>query len=258
MNRRHYLALTGSVAFAGCSGDTSGIISNDSSEPGTSDSRSAVENQSSQSDQSDQSLIETTFEGTGQSLREMSIKNNGLTFIQVDSPGPITITIVDSEGGLSNRLRLSYPSIFSRGVVDIISGEYAFNIQPDSEVDWSITIEDHPTYSDEEVGASEFPIKISGNNQQVFGPFLLDGFIQPRLRTNATMTLRFIDQKGETIHGVSVDIAHGDYSESFVEFEPTTIDGHFWITSAINARYSGAVDLEDIFFDFQLVAPENS
>lgn len=262
MDRRHYLALSGSVAFAGCTGDPSGIVSNDSTPSNDDSSTTADSDESNQSDSSnessDQSLIETTFDGTGQGLRETSIENSGLKFIRINTSEPITIAIVDSEGELSNRLRLSYPSVFSRSILDITRGEYALNVEPDSDVDWEITIEDHPTYSEQDVETSQFPVELSGSTQEVYGPFLLDGFFQLRLRTNATMTLRFFDQQGETVGGGSVDVADGDYSESFVDFDPTTIDGLFWITSEINARYSGAVELEDIFFDVQLVEPDNS
>ena len=259
--RKVILGVGGAIALAGCSGDPPSIISDDSSDSNPSNStenQSDESNQSTDSNESSESLRETRFEGTGQSLREITIENSGLTFIRINTTEPITITIVDSEGDLSNRLRLSYPSIFSRGITDITDGEYALNIEPDSDVGWDITIEDHPIYSEQDVEASQFPVEFSGSTQEVYGPFILDGFFQPRLRTNATMTLRFVDQQGETVGGASVDVAHGDYSESFVEFEPTTTEGLFWIASAINARYSGAVDLEDIFFDVQLVAPENS
>lgn len=262
MDRRHYIALSGSVAFTGCTGDPSGIISDDSSESSNPDTNSPEEsNQTNQPDgstESEQSLIETTFEGTGEGFREMSIENDGLTFIGIDTSEGMTITIVDADGDLSNRLRLDNPSILSRDILDITTGEYAFNIEPDSDVDWEITIEDHPIYSEQQAEATEFPIELSGSIQDVYGPYALDGFFQLRLRTNATMTVRFVNQQGETVGGGSVDVAHGDYSESFVSFDPTTIDELFCITIAINARYSGAVELEDIFFDVQLVEPDNS
>lgn len=73
MDRRHYIALS-SVALAGCTGDPSGIISDDDSvSPDTDSNTSADSEASNQSDSSDDSTNESTDED-GQSPVEEVIE----------------------------------------------------------------------------------------------------------------------------------------------------------------------------------------
>jgi hypothetical protein len=73
MNRRHYLALS-SVAFAGlsgCTGDPSGIVSDDNSEsPNTDSNTTADPDESSQSDSADESTNESTNKDDQSSVEE--------------------------------------------------------------------------------------------------------------------------------------------------------------------------------------------
>jgi hypothetical protein len=74
MDRRHYLALSGSIALAGCSGDPSGIISDDDSVSPNTDSNTSVDSEeSNQSNTSDNSTDESTDED-GESTVEEAIE----------------------------------------------------------------------------------------------------------------------------------------------------------------------------------------
>lgn len=254
MDRRHYLALSGSVALAGCSGDPSGIISDDSSDSNTSDSSSTES-----STDSNQSPIETTIDGTGSSLREITVENDGLTFFQIDTSESIRVSLINSEAESSLILGVNYPSAFTKTPVDTQSSEYALEIEARSEIGWSITVEDHPIYSEDEVGNTDFPLEFAGESTTIFGPFFLDGFYQPRIRTNVDTSLSFGSQEGENLHSLSADIiANDDYADSFVNLDPINISQVCWVVCELNPRYTTVENIEDISYEVQITEPDNS
>lgn len=227
VNRRHYLALCGSVALAGCSADPTGIISGDGG--------------------FSPSPIETTIEGTGQSLRDIRIENNGLTMFSIDTSERIDVYLIGSEAESSIRLGVDEPSEFTKIPIDTLSEEYAIEITTESNVSWKITVEDHPIYSQEEVGMSEFPIEFSGTSDNVFGPFFLDGFYQPRLRTNESLDFRFISQDGDTLHSFYPGLAR-----SFINLDPINVSEVCWVSCDV--AHSDDIDP---LYEIKIVEPDN-
>lgn len=253
MYRRHYLALTGSVGLAGCTGDPSGIISSDSnSSSGDSDT-----NSSSPID-STRSPIETTYEGTGSSLIEITIENDGLTFFNIDTNEPISVSLVNTDAEDSLRLGVRYPSAFTKTAVHTTSTEYAIDVETSTEVSWSITVEDQPIYSEDNIENLDFPIEFSGESTTVFGPYSLSGFYQPRLRTNVETDLIFVSQRGETLHSLT---SYGIYEEeegSFEDLDPININDICWIQCTVNPIRLDDDEIADISYDVQIPEPDNS
>ena len=85
MNRRHYLGLSGSVVLAGCTGDPSGIISDDDSAPPNTDSNTTADSdESHQSNSSDETTNESTDED-GQSPVDEVIERPVIENVTVSS-----------------------------------------------------------------------------------------------------------------------------------------------------------------------------
>lgn len=254
MDRRHYLALSGSVAFAGCSGDPSGIISGNSSDSNTPDS-SSTENPMASS----QSPIETTIDGTGSSLHQITVENDGLTFFQIDTTEIISVSLINSEADSSLTLGVGFPSAFTKTPVNTQSSEYALEIEAESDINWSITVEDHPIYSEDTVNSIEFPLEFAGEGTNVFGPFLLNGFYQPRIRTNVDTSISFASQQGETLHSLSADIiANDDYADSFVNLDPISVREICWVVCDLNPNYTTVDSIDDISYEIQITEPDNN
>jgi hypothetical protein len=255
MNRRHYLGLSGSIAVAGlsgCTGDPSGIISSDD-EGNESGSGSVVPD-------SGPEPIETTFEGTGSGFHEITIENDGMTFFRIETEEEITVSLINSENE-PLKLGVDYPSAFTRVGVHTISEEYALEIEAEDDISWSVTVEDQPRYTEDDVGETDFPIEISGNSENIFGPFNLNGFHQPRVRTNVQIELIFANQTGEVIERVSTELDDNEnMTESFVNLDSVNISEVCWIWCSLSSLFT-AIALEEgqgVSYDVQIVEPDNS
>ena len=255
MNRRHYLALSGSVAVAGlsgCTGDPSGIISSDSGD-NESGSGSVLPNTGPQP-------IETTFEGTGDGLHEITIENDGMTFFRIDSDEPITVSLVNQENE-PLKLGVDSPYAFTRTAVRTISENYALEIEAEEGISWSITVEDQPIYTEDDVGETNFPVEFSGGTENIFGPFNLDGFHQPRLRTNTDMDIIFANQRGEALQPVSSNIIQNeDIIDNFVNLDTVNISEVCWIWCSLSSLFTTIAQESDqeLYYDVQIVEPDNS
>ncbi|WP_147441107.1 hypothetical protein [Halorubrum sp. Atlit-26R] len=247
MNRRHYIALSGSVALTGCTGDPSGIISNDS------EGTDLVPD-------SGPEPTETTFEGTGSGLHEITVENDGMTFFRIDTEEPITVSLVNSDNDSPLDLGVDFPRAFTRTAVDTTSEEYALEIEAEDSIDWSITVEDQPIYSEDDVGEATFPIEFSGSSENVFGPFNLDGFHQPRLRTNVEMNLVFANQEGETIQTISADyLQNEDIKGSFVNLDTINISEVCWVWCPLNSLFTAGIleDSQEVSYEVEITEPDN-
>lgn len=252
MDRRHYLALTGSVGLAGCTGDPSGIISNDSS-GNESGSDSVFPDTGPQP-------IETTFEGTGDGLHNITIENGGMTFFRIDTDESITVSLVNQEND-PLKLGVDSPYAFTRTAVDTNPENYALEIEAEEEISWSVTVEDQPIYTEDDVGETNFPVEFSGSTENIFGPFNLDGFHQPRLRTNIDMDLIFANQQGEALETASFDIFRNEeIVDNFVNLDTVNISEVCYIWCSLSTSYLKVVQRSDqeLFYDVQIVEPDNS
>jgi hypothetical protein len=256
MNRRRYLALSGSVAvcgLSGCTGDPSGIISNDS---GGNDS-----DPDSMLSDSGPEPTETTFEGTGSSLQEITVENAGMTFFRIDTEEPITVSLVDSDNDSPLELGVNYPQAFTRTAVNTTPEEYALQVEAEDDIGWRIIVEDQPIYPEDDVGEASFPVQFSGNGENVFGPFNLNGFHRPRLRTNVEMNLVFANQEGETIQTVSADYLQTEsISESFVNLDTINISEVCWVWCPLDTLSTGRIltDGREVSYEVEITEPNNN
>ncbi|WP_152420587.1 hypothetical protein [Halorubrum tebenquichense] len=265
MDRRQYISIAGVgtlSTLAGCSGDPSGIISDDSegsdssenpeSEDGDQSGNDGSENEDQSTSGSSDDIIQTTLEGSGSSLREVSIENNGVVVLSADTDSNLEILFLNASEEVVDSVEVELDQPFRRTIVELPAEEYAVDIQ--TEGDWSITIEQHPVVSPEEVDTS-FPVEIEANSEEVFGPFLLEGFYRPVVQTNGSMAVRFFDQNGVPVNDPIIFEASSDYDESPVELDPINIDSVCWMNGILaEARYRDEED--ELYYNLRLEEPE--
>ncbi|WP_158603209.1 hypothetical protein, partial [Halorubrum sp. Atlit-26R] len=139
--------------------------------------------------------------------------------------------------------------------------EYAIQIEADDSISWSITVEDQPIYTEDDVEDAEFPLEFSGNGENVFGPFNLDGFFQPRLRANVDMDLVFASQEGETIQTVSAEYDEiEEMAESFVNLDTVNVSEVCWIWCSLSSLFTNIALENDqgVYYDVQIAEPDNN
>lgn len=263
--KRRTLITTGlvgsSTILAGCSGDPSGIISEDSEPEQTGSDESVDGDQANNGDSEEEnqstnnifeSAIETTIEGTGQSLREISIENSGIVLISVDTNSDIVISILDSNEEEVDSIDVEESEPFNKTVAELPPDDYAADIQ--TQGDWSITVEQYPVVSENDVD-TEFPLEIEGNTENVFGPHVLSGFYRPVVQTNGSMAVYFYDENGIIIDSSIVFRASRDYDESPVEIDPINIDSVCWmICNVAPVRYRD--EEYEVYYNLRLEEPE--
>lgn len=207
MNRRRYLAavgvglgnLAGCITFGGGSDDSS-------KEP-----------------------IETTFEGDGSALKELEVEREGAIFFTLEASDGIDVSIIPAdESRNQDRVGVSEDLPMGKFHADIEPGEHALDIEASG--NWTIQVEQNPELRSDDVEEPDYPIEISGNYHNVFGPYYFDGFRSFTISSNVLMAVRFIDGEGELLERRRYDGTNDD-GES--ERNPLNFESVCWIETPV-------------------------
>lgn len=223
MNRRSYLGVLG-VGIAGTSGCTS--IPTESNE-----------------------LIQETYEGIGSVLKEFSVENEGAVLFEAESDEHLSVDIIptDKEGSgtaFTMESRLSRVKEYS----DIETGEYALDITTNGE--WRVVIEQHLPLDSRSVKTPEFPLTVSSETQNVFGPYNFDGFMSASTYSTSISGLSFFDESGERVESIKHSRAHlGETHDQAT----INIEGPHWVVVTMNLAFTR--DDDPVEFEATLEAP---
>ncbi|MFD1572487.1 MULTISPECIES: hypothetical protein [Haloferacaceae] len=233
MNRRDYFAVLG-IGIAGTAGCTSIPTGFDPTESEPTESNE---------------LIRETYEGDGSALNEFSVENEGAILFEVESDDRLSADVIPAdEDGSGTAFTIESRLSRIRKYSDIETGEYALDVTTNGE--WKIIIEQHPPLGLKSVETPEFPLTISSETPDVFGPYNFDGFMSASTYSTAVSGLNFIDESGEWVESVG----HGQTHLGETRDQGTiNVEGPHWLVVTMNLALTG--DDDPVEFEVTLEAP---